>query len=148
MDRVYTITWLWECGHRTPELVQQLVPPAWQGFSSQSSLCQAVNGKKCIVGLNQTLFLFDMDPSYFWLFPKLKSTLKEQTTSEYWRHSEKCDSSAEGYSEKRFIDLKLMHYSMCTYTIREQWRTITVYKMITNNSQFILIHSSGAFTEY
>jgi hypothetical protein len=142
----YVVIRMW---NRIPELVQQVVPPTWQGFMSQSSLCQAVYGRKSIVGLNQTFYSLDMAPNYFWLFPKLKSTFKEQKTSEYWRHSEKCDNSAEGCSEKKFIDLKLMHHSMCTHTIRDQWRIITVYKIVTiNNTQFILIHSSGAFIEY
>lgn len=63
------------------------------------------------------LFSLNMAPNYFWLFPKLKPPLEGTRTSEYW-HSEKCDSSAEDYSEMKFIDLKLMHISMCTYLVR------------------------------
>jgi len=110
MDRVYIITRFWECGHRTPELTQQLVSPTWQGFSSQSSLWQAAYGRKFIVGLNQrTFYIYKLkrflnDTA---TGPNIESSVWEEVTQFLWATSPQTAAISIKDAQWRGIDFIL-----------------------------------------
>jgi hypothetical protein len=59
-------------------LAQRLDSLPSQNSCSQGALCQAVSGQKTITEIQHPPYSPDLAPNNFWLFPKIKSALKER----------------------------------------------------------------------